>query len=331
MASSQVLQRNQEATVYVGNLEEKVSDELLWELMLQAGPIVNVHIPKDKINGKHMTYGFVEYKNEDDAEYAIKVLNMIKIGGKSIKVNRVSQDNMLNDVGANIFVGNLDAEVDEKLLYDTFSAFGGISQTPKVMRDVDLGASKGYGFISFDAFESSDMAIECMNGQFLCNRPIVVQYAFKRDTPGERHGSQAERMLAASSTQWSSKFKPNTNFSGGDGDISVVPTVPPAQIVNMSGVGLPSSAKSMSHQPSFGVSFPLTSATTVGYPLQHVDIISPLPNHWTPNEIALPPTFTDQVGIAPSSLNSEDLLLPPSSNIETKTSEMWITYPPPTS
>lgn len=36
------------------------------------------------------------------------------------------------DVGANIFIGNLDPEIDEKLLYDTFSAFGVILQTPKV-------------------------------------------------------------------------------------------------------------------------------------------------------------------------------------------------------
>lgn len=37
-------------------------------------------------------------------------------------------------MGANIFIGNLDPEVDEKLLYDTFSAFGVILQTPKVCR-----------------------------------------------------------------------------------------------------------------------------------------------------------------------------------------------------
>jgi len=36
------------------------------------------------------------------------------------------------DVGANIFIGNLDPDIDEKLLYDTFSAFGVILQTPKV-------------------------------------------------------------------------------------------------------------------------------------------------------------------------------------------------------
>jgi hypothetical protein len=28
-----------------------------------------------------------------------------------------------------------------------------------------------------------------MNGQFLCNRPISVSYAFKKDSKGERHGT----------------------------------------------------------------------------------------------------------------------------------------------
>jgi splicing factor 3B subunit 4 len=37
------------------------------------------------------------------------------------------------DVGATIFVGNLAPEVDEKILYDTFIAFGTILQTPKVI------------------------------------------------------------------------------------------------------------------------------------------------------------------------------------------------------
>ncbi|RCN24035.1 hypothetical protein ANCCAN_30276, partial [Ancylostoma caninum] len=101
------------------------------------------------------------------------------------------------DVGANIFVGNLDPEVDEKLLYDTFSAFGVILQVPKIMRDPETGNSKGFAFINFASFEASDMAMEAMNGQFLCNRAISVSYAFKKDAKGERHGTAAERMLAA--------------------------------------------------------------------------------------------------------------------------------------
>lgn len=207
--------RNQDATCYIGNLDDRFNEELLWELFLQTGPVVNVHMPKDKVTGKHLGYGFVEYRSEDDAEYTMKVMNMIKVFGKPIKVNRSAQDKKVVDIGANIFIGNLDPSVDEKLLYDTFSAFGTIVVTPKIMVDPESNRSKGYGFVSFDSFEASDLAIECMNGQYLCNRPIVVQYAFKRDSPGERHGSQAERMLAASQP---AKFKPNTIFAAGQGE-----------------------------------------------------------------------------------------------------------------
>ncbi len=59
------------------------------------------------------------------------------------------------------------------------------------MRDPDTGNSKGYAFINFASFESSDAAIEAMNGQYLCNRPITISYAFKKDSKGERHGSAA--------------------------------------------------------------------------------------------------------------------------------------------
>ncbi|XP_065842252.1 splicing factor 3B subunit 4-like [Oscarella lobularis] len=197
MAAGPVQERNQDATVYVGNLDEKVVEALLWELFLQAGPVVNVHIPKDRITNVHQGYGFVEFLSEEDADYAMKIMNMIKMFGKPIRVNKASAHQKNLDVGANLFIGNLDSEVDEKMLYDTFSAFGVILQTPKIMRDPDTGNSKGFGFINFASFEASDMAIESMNGQYLSNRPISVTYAFKKEMKGERHGSAAERLLAA--------------------------------------------------------------------------------------------------------------------------------------
>jgi RNA recognition motif-containing protein len=115
-----------------------------------------------------------------------------------------------------------------QMLHDTFSAFGVIINTPKIMRDPDTGAcgrvlararvgvwacvcvtdtfvvaprhatprhatprhrtgnSKGFGFVSFDCFEASDAAIEGMHGQHLCNRQIMVSYAYKKDTKGEQ-------------------------------------------------------------------------------------------------------------------------------------------------
>ncbi|XP_052819529.1 splicing factor 3B subunit 4-like [Mya arenaria] len=197
MVAGPVAERNQDATVYVGGLDEKVTEAVLWELFLQAGPVVNVHMPKDRVTQTHQGYGFVEFMGEEDADYAIKIMNMIKMYGKPIRVNKASANQRNLDVGANIFIGNLDPEVDEKLLYDTFSAFGVILQTPKIMRDPDSGNSKGYAFINFASFEAADSAIEAMNGQYLCNRAITISYAFRKDSKGERHGSAAERMMAA--------------------------------------------------------------------------------------------------------------------------------------
>ncbi|XP_057962543.1 uncharacterized protein LOC131154062 [Malania oleifera] len=207
-------ERNQDATAYVGNLDPQVTEELLWELFVQAGPVVNVYVPKDRVTNLHQGYGFVEFRSEEDADYAIKVLNMIKLYGKPIRVNKASQDKKSLDVGANLFVGNLDPDVDEKLLYDTFSAFGVIVTNPKIMRDPETGNSRGFGFVSYDSFEASDAAIEAMNGQYLCNRQITVSYAYKKDTKGERHGTLAERELARSNPG-TQKSRPHTLFASG--------------------------------------------------------------------------------------------------------------------
>ncbi len=75
----------------------------------------------------------MEFKSEEDADYSIKIMHMVKLYGKPIKVNKASQDKKNQEVGANLFIGNLDPEVDEKMLYDTFSNFGMIVGT-KVVR-----------------------------------------------------------------------------------------------------------------------------------------------------------------------------------------------------
>lgn len=118
--------------------------------------------------------------------------------------------------------------MDEKQLFDTFGAFGGIIGNPSISRDPESDVSKGFGFINFESFEASDKAIECMNNQYLANRQIQVAYAFKKDTPGERHGSEAERLLADKRKK-KSKFQPHLHFSGGPGDSTY--TLPSSLVV----------------------------------------------------------------------------------------------------
>ncbi|KAB0370820.1 hypothetical protein FD755_017229, partial [Muntiacus reevesi] len=144
-----------------GGLDEEVSKPLLWELFLQARPVVNIHMPRDRVTGQHQ-----------DADSAIK-MNMIKLYGKPIQVNKASAHNKNLDVGTNIFIGNLDPKIHEKLLYDNLSACGFTLPTPKIMWDPDIRNSKGYAFIT-------------MNGQYLYNLPITVE-GHKKDSKGECH------------------------------------------------------------------------------------------------------------------------------------------------
>ena len=62
----------------------------LFVLMILLYLSVNVHMPKDRITQQHQGYGFVEFMGEDDADYSIKIMNMIKMYGKPIRVNKVS-------------------------------------------------------------------------------------------------------------------------------------------------------------------------------------------------------------------------------------------------
>lgn len=41
--------------------------------------IVNVHMPRDRVSLNHQGYGFVEFISEEDADYAIRIKNMIKV------------------------------------------------------------------------------------------------------------------------------------------------------------------------------------------------------------------------------------------------------------
>src|SRR6201996_6378646 len=100
---------DQDSTLYVGNLDERCTDALIWELFLQAGRIVNVHLPKDRVTQTHQGYGFVEFISEEDADYAAKIMNQIRLYGKPIRVNKASADKQKNvEIGAELFVGNLD-------------------------------------------------------------------------------------------------------------------------------------------------------------------------------------------------------------------------------
>uniref|UniRef100_A0A8C5PSC3 RRM domain-containing protein n=1 Tax=Leptobrachium leishanense TaxID=445787 RepID=A0A8C5PSC3_9ANUR len=72
-------------TLFVGNLDPRTSEEILFELFLQAGPATKVKIPKDK-DGKPKQFAFVNFKHEESVPYGMRLLNGIKLFGRPLKI-----------------------------------------------------------------------------------------------------------------------------------------------------------------------------------------------------------------------------------------------------
>ena len=64
---------------------------LLWP-QLQAGPLKNVRIPKDKDSGKQRTFGFIEYQHDVSVPYACELLDGLKLFGRPIRCKPQGQD-----------------------------------------------------------------------------------------------------------------------------------------------------------------------------------------------------------------------------------------------
>ncbi|RMZ86138.1 hypothetical protein DV737_g269, partial [Chaetothyriales sp. CBS 132003] len=259
-AAARHWEQDRDSTVYIGNLDERVTDALVFELFLQSGRIANVHLPKDRVTQTHQGYGFVEFTSEEDADYSARVMNGVRLFGKPIRVNKASADKTKAvEVGAELFVGNLDPLVDERILFETFGRFGTLVAQPKVARD-EANLSKGYGFVSYADFGASDDAIANMNGQYLMNKEISVQYAYKKDGKGERHGDEAERMLAAQAKQHGVQPTPATIPVGGPLFATQPPAVPaqphlqqPPHMANGFNAVPPPSVQAASRAPSTAI------------------------------------------------------------------------------
>ncbi|XP_022925403.1 RNA-binding protein 7-like [Cucurbita moschata] len=90
-------------TLYVGNLDERVSDKVLYDILIQAGRVVDLHIPRDKESGKPKGFAFAEYENEDITNYAIKLFSgLVTLHNRTLKFAVSGQDKPSPSSSSNI-------------------------------------------------------------------------------------------------------------------------------------------------------------------------------------------------------------------------------------
>merc|ERR1740137_491674 len=119
-------------------------------------------------------YAYVNFQQPADAERALDTMNFDVLKGKPIRIMWSQRDPSLRRSGVgNVFIKNLDGTIDNKAMYDTFSAFGNILSC-KVAQDMSNGESKGYGFVHFETEEAALNAIQKVNGMLLNGKKVYV-------------------------------------------------------------------------------------------------------------------------------------------------------------
>lgn len=170
-------------TLYVGNLDPSVHEELLCTLFSQIGAIKGCKIIREPGNDP---YAFVEFTNHQCAATALAAMNKRLFLDKEMKVNWATspgnQPKLDTSNHHHIFVGDLSPEIETQTLKEAFAPFGEISNC-RIVRDPQTLKSKGYAFVSFVKKSEAEAAIAAMNGQWLGSRSIRTNWSTRKPPP----------------------------------------------------------------------------------------------------------------------------------------------------
>ncbi|KAI9839429.1 MAG: Protein phosphatase PP2A regulatory subunit B [Sclerophora amabilis] len=137
--------------IYVKNVENDVTDDEFRDLFEKFGPITSASIARDSDSGRSRGFGFVNYINHEHASTAVDALHDSDFKGQALYVGRAQKKHEREEElrkqheaarvekaskyqGVNLYVKNLDDDVDDEKLRETFTPYGTITSA-KVMRD----------------------------------------------------------------------------------------------------------------------------------------------------------------------------------------------------
>ncbi|MEQ2165638.1 hypothetical protein GOODEAATRI_019180 [Goodea atripinnis] len=111
------------ASLYVGDLHPDVTEAMLYQKFSPAGPIMSIRVCRDIITRRSLGYAYINFQQPADGRATLQ--HLLTLAAKQIMWSQRDPGLRKSGVG-NIFIKNMDESIDNKALYDTFSAFGNI-------------------------------------------------------------------------------------------------------------------------------------------------------------------------------------------------------------
>ncbi len=196
--------KSQFTNIYVKNLDPEVTQEEFVDLFEQFGKVTSAVVQIDD-EGKSRGFGFVNFETHEEAQKAVEALHDLEHHGRKLFVARAQKkaereeelrksyeqaklEKLSKYQGVNLYIKNLEDEVDDDRLRQEFEPFGAITSA-KVMRD-EKGTSKGFGFVCFSSPDEATKAVAEMNNKMIGTKPLYVSLAQRREVRRQQLESQ---------------------------------------------------------------------------------------------------------------------------------------------
>jgi len=201
---------NHFTNVYIKNLDKATTEDQLREFGSKFGEVTSLTIMMDAKTDESRGFGFMNFSSPEEAAAAVEGMNGQTVGDSEQaifagraqkkeerqqelkeKFDALRQERQEKYQGVNLFVKNIDEEIDDEALRKEFAAFGTITSA-RVMTEkkqmpnpeggvVEKEVSKGFGFVCFSTPEEATKAVTELNGRMVGAKPIYVALAQRKD------------------------------------------------------------------------------------------------------------------------------------------------------
>ncbi|KAJ9657769.1 nuclear localization sequence binding protein [Neophaeococcomyces mojaviensis] len=193
--------------LFVGNLSWNIDEDWLRSTFEEHGELTGARVMTDRATGRSKGFGYVEFANAEDASAAYEAKKGFELDGRELNVDyasvkpdnkdkldnrRKSYGDQLSEPSSTLFVGNLSFDVGQEQVTEAFTPYGTVKGI-RLPTDRETGQPKGYGYVEFDTADDAKAALEAMQGGYIGNRPVRLDYSTGRPQNNDSNGGRGGR------------------------------------------------------------------------------------------------------------------------------------------